>query len=161
MAMRRKLLSPSEQSREELERRVRSQTIPARSAKRARIVLLAAAGHSGAEIAELVGVSEPTVAQWRQRYERLGLAGLEDQPRSGRPATVDVHKQREVLATTLLRPPAELGATHWSSRLLARRVGLHFTQVARIWREWGASSPGARRRSSSPPTPSLRPRSAT
>ncbi len=27
--------------------------------------------------------------------------------------------------------------THWSSRLLARRVGLHFTQVAAIWRHWG------------------------
>jgi transposase len=51
--------------------------------------------------------------------------------------TVDADKQREVLWHTLLRPPHELGVTHWSSRLLAGRVGLHFTQVARIWRHWG------------------------
>ena len=38
---------------------------------------------------------------------------------------------------TLLAPPEELGVTHWSSRLLARRVKLHFTQVAAIWRKWG------------------------
>jgi transposase len=137
MAMRRKMLSVSDADRAELERRVRSQTIPARSAKRARIVLLAAEGCSGTEIAESVGVSEPTVVAWRKRYEQFGLQGLEDRPRAGRPRRVDADKQHEVLARTLLPPPAELGVTHWSSRLLARQVRLHFTQVARIWRAWG------------------------
>ena len=50
---------------------------------------------------------------------------------------MDADKQRQVLWHTLLEPPQDLGVTHWSSRLLARRVGLHFTQVARIWRHWG------------------------
>jgi transposase len=34
------------------------------------------------------------------------------------------------------KPPAELGVTHWSSRLLARRLGTSFSTVAKIWRKW-------------------------
>jgi len=137
MAARVKVLTVVQGDREELERRVRSQTIPVRQSRRARIVLLAAQGCPAAEIGELVGCSEPTVTLWRSRYEQLGLGGLEDRARPGRPPTVTAAKRHEVLTRTLLAPPAELGVTHWSSRLLARRVGLHFTQVAAIWREWG------------------------
>jgi len=138
MANRIKTVSLSAADRAELERRVRSQMGSARDARRARIVLLAAEGRPAAEIAELVGCSVNTVGTWRSAYVDHGLAGLEDRPRAGRPArVVDADKQREVLWHTLLKPPDDLGVTHWSSRLLARRVGLHFTQVARIWRYWG------------------------
>jgi transposase len=133
-----KVLSLPEADREELERRLRSQTLPVAAARRARIVLLAARGCSGTEIAQLVGCSEPTVVQWRRRYQQSGLRGLEDRPRSGRPrSVVDDAKEHEVLAATLKPPPPELGVSHWSARLLARQVGLHFTQVATIWRWWG------------------------
>ena len=47
--------------RAELERRVRSLTVPAAVAQRARIVLLAADGEANYVIAERVGVSRPTV----------------------------------------------------------------------------------------------------
>ena len=138
MANRVKQVVVSATDRAELERRVRSQTGSARDARRARIVLLAAEGRPAAEVAELAGCSVNTAAAWRARYVQRGLAGLDDRPRSGRPATVvDADKQREVLWATLTPPPAELGVTHWSSRLLAPRVGLHFTQVAAIWRHWG------------------------
>jgi transposase len=138
MANRVKTVTVSAADRAELERRVRSQAGSARDARRARIVLLAAEGRTAEEIAELVGCSVNTAASWRAAYARRGLGGLEDRPRSGRPArVVDADKQREVLWHTLLKPPEDLGVTHWSSRLLAKRVGLHFTQVARIWRHWG------------------------
>jgi transposase len=138
MANRVKQVAVSATDRAELERRVRSQTGSARDARRARIVLLAAEGRPAAEIAELVGCSVNTVGAWRSAYVDRGLAGLDDRPRSGRPArVVDGDKQREVLWHTLLKPPDDLGVTHWSSRLLARRVRLHFTQVARVWRHWG------------------------
>jgi transposase len=75
---------------------VRSRTVAAREAQRARIVLLA--GYSGLEICELVGVSEPSVEKWRCQYDQSGLARLEEQPRPGRPrAVVDDDKVREVL----------------------------------------------------------------
>ena len=58
-------------------------------AQRARIVLLAADGVSNTEIAARVGVSRPTVIDWRGRYARSGMAGLADAPRTGRPRAVD------------------------------------------------------------------------
>jgi transposase len=103
-------------------------------AQRARIVLLAADGVSHTEIAELAGVSRPTVISWRQRYERSGLRGLEDQPRSGRPRQIDHDR---IISATLRPPPPSLGVTHWSSRLLASRLKVANTTVARAWRDYG------------------------
>ena len=112
----------------------RSSTIPAGLAQRARIVLLAAEGTSNAEVGRRVGVSLPTVHSWRVRYATGGLAALDDRPRSGRPV---VHDEQAIIAATLEAPPAALGVTHWSSRLLADHLGVSFATVARIWRRWG------------------------
>jgi transposase len=120
--------------REELERWTRASTVPASAAKRARIVLLAAEGKANTRIAELVGVTVTTVLSWRGRYQTKGLAGLSDAPRSGRPRQVD---HRAVVAATLKPPPKRLGVTHWSSRLLAERLGIGNATVARAWRDYG------------------------
>ncbi len=67
---------------------VRSSTVEAGLAQRARIVLLAAQGVSNTAIAAMVGVSRPTVIVWRNRYDQAGVAGLGDLARSGRPLSV-------------------------------------------------------------------------
>jgi transposase len=103
-------------------------------AQRARIVLLAAQGVSNTEIASRVGVSRPTVIDWRARYQRSGMAGLEDEPRSGRPREID---HESIIAATLTPPPKKLGVTHWSSRLLAARLRIGNATVARAWRDYG------------------------
>jgi hypothetical protein len=113
---------------------VRSSSLRAGLAQRAWIVLLAADGMSNTEIAEWVGVSRPTVIEWRGRYQRSGLAGLDDQPRSGRPRAVD---HEAILAATLTPPPKSLGVTHWSSRLLGARLKMGNATVARVWRAYG------------------------
>ena len=113
---------------------LRSSTVSAGLAHRARIVVLAAEGHSNTEIGRRVGVSLPTVRLWRQRYATGGLEQLEDLPRSGRPP---VHDEQVIIAATLEPPPAKLGVTHWSARLLADHLGVSFATVARIWRRWG------------------------
>jgi transposase len=120
--------------RERLMSLTRSSAVRAGLAQRARIVLLAADGVSHTEIAELAGVSRPTVISWRQRYERSGLRGLEDQPRSGRPRQIDHDR---IISATLRPPPPSLGVTHWSSRLLASRLKVANTTVARAWRDYG------------------------
>ena len=112
----------------------RSSTIAAGLAQRARIVLLAAEGASSAEVGRRVGVSLPTVHSWRVRYSTGGMAALDDRPRSGRPV---VHDEQAIIAATLESPPAALGVTHWSARLLADQLGVSFATVARIWRRWG------------------------
>ena len=125
------VLRPGDESR--LTAMVRSQTVTAAAAQRARIVLLAADGVPNAQIARRVGVSRPTVVGWRQRYTEAGIAGLADQDRPGRPSVID---EAEVVVATLTRPPESLGVTHWSARLLGSQLGISFASVARIWRKW-------------------------
>jgi transposase len=122
--------------RERLMAWTRASTIQAGLAQRARIVLLAAEGVSHTEIAERMRVSRQTVITWRGRYERSGLAGLADRPRSGRPRTVD---RAAIITATLRPPPKKLGVTHWSSRLLAERLGVDHATVARAWAEYGVA----------------------
>ena len=113
---------------------MRSSTVEAGLAQRARIVLLAAQGVPNAEIARRVGVSRPTVIQWRNRYEAGGISALGDLDRSGRPPVID--DVAVVVVATVQAPPEALGVTHWSARLLGKHLGISFASVARIWREW-------------------------
>jgi len=122
-----------EADRPRLEGWVRASAVRSGLARRARIVLLAAEGLGNTAIAEKVGVSRPTVLLWRGRYEVGGVAALEDLDRPGRPPRVE---QAEVVVATLQEPPARLGVTHWSSRLLARELGIGNGTVAKIWRRW-------------------------
>ena len=81
-----------------------------------------------------LGVSRPTVTMWRDRFLASGLAGLDDEPRPGRPKVVD---DAAILAATLEPPPEKLAVTHWSTRLLARDLGIGDATVARAWRRYG------------------------
>lgn len=103
------------------------------AARRARMVLLAADGLPHTEIAERCGTSVPTVRHWRARYQAGGIRALRDLPRSGRPRTVD---EAVIVVRTLESPPERLGVTHWSSRLLARDLGISSASVVETWRKW-------------------------
>jgi transposase len=122
--------------RAELTRLVRSSSVRAGLVQRARIVLLAADGESNTAIAEKLGVSRPTVLEWRNRYEARGVAGLADEPRSGRPPVLD---HRAIVAATLRPPPKKYGVTHWSSRLLGTHLGISNSTVAKAWRDYGVA----------------------
>jgi len=89
-----------------LRRWTRSSAIRAGLAQRARIVLAAVQGLSNAQIAEQVGCSRPTVIRWRGRYAAKGLAGLQDQPRSGRPRTVRRDRRAEIVASPSSHHPS-------------------------------------------------------
>jgi transposase len=118
----------------ELERLIRSSTAPAGMVARSRIVLLAAEATPNHQIAEKVGVSRPTVNKWRSRYVERGLDGLSDDHRPGPLRMVD---QRRIVTETLTRPPMSLGVTHWSSRLLAQRLGVSHVTIAEAWKQFG------------------------
>jgi transposase len=119
----------SSDDREQLTLWVRSSSVRAGLAQRARIVLLAADGVAVTEIVERVGVSKPTVIAWKKRYAAEGIGGLADRPKSGRPAQVD---EVAVVSATLEPPPDRLGVTHWSSRLLAQQLGISHVWVGKI-----------------------------
>ena len=75
-----------------------------------------------------------TVLSWRERYQSGGVEGLADRRRSGRPRELD---HRAIVAATLVPPPKKLGVTHWSSRLLAAKLQVSNTTIARAWRAYG------------------------
>ena len=92
-------------------------------------------GHDSKAVAARQRVTPQTVGKWRARYVELRLDGLLDAPRSGAPRTIDDARVDAVIAKTLESVPD--GATHWSTRTMAREAGLTQTAVSRIWRAFG------------------------
>ena len=118
--------------REILEKWERGRSTPVRLMQRAKIVLLAEQGLQNNKIAEAVRIDWRTVGIWRKRYAEYGLKGIEkDAPRPGRKAL-----QRDAVVAKILKrttnPPKE--ATHWSTRTLARELGINHMMVHRVWR---------------------------
>jgi len=68
-----------------LETQARKYTSPYYSVLRARIILLAAQGRANHQIAASLSVPRQIVSKWRKRFFEERLAGLEDEPRPGRP----------------------------------------------------------------------------
>jgi len=99
---------------------------------RARIVLLAAESRTNGEIAERLEIYRGTVGKWRNRFVEKRLDGLLDEPRPGAPRKITDADVERVITLTLESTPR--GATHWSTRSMAERVGLSQTAISRIWR---------------------------
>jgi transposase len=125
----------SVEERAQLEAWTRRRSSAQALAQRSRIVLAAAEGLKNTEIAERVGVSRTTAAIWRSRFAEHRLDGLTDEPRPGRPRTITDEQVDAVITKTLESTPKD--ATHWSTRSMAREVGLTQTAVSRIWRAFG------------------------
>jgi transposase len=104
-------------------------------ALRSRIVLGCAQGANNSEVAKRCRVTRQTVGKWRSRFLEQRLDGLLDEPRPGAPRKLDDARIEELIATTLNDRPRE--ATHWSTRLLARKLGVSQTTVSRAWRAFG------------------------
>ncbi len=123
--------------REELKRLARRRTVGAAAALRARIVLKCAEGRENIDVAEELGIANNTVVvrKWRKRFVERRLEGLVDEPRVGRPRTVTDEIVEQIVDTTLHKDPK--AATHWSSRMLAKQLGVTPTTVQRVWRAFG------------------------
>ncbi|MHB9149954.1 MAG: IS630 family transposase [Thermoleophilia bacterium] len=133
---RKAVLELTEGEREQLGRWARRPKTAQALALRSRIVLECAGGSSNLEVAQRLGVSAATVGKWRRRFVTSRLDGLVDEPRPGRPRTVDDLWVEEVIVQTLESAPAD-GGTHWSTRQMAQKVGLSQSTVSRIWRAFG------------------------
>ncbi|MEU1180908.1 helix-turn-helix domain-containing protein [Streptomyces sp. NPDC005820] len=120
----------------------RSRTCSQARALRARIVLACEDEPTNTAVAERLGISRDMVGKWRTRFLAERLAGLDEQPRPGRPPAADDDTVAHVLVRTLTPPPP--GATRgWSTRSMAAETGLSQSTVSRIWRTYRAQ-PGAR-----------------
>jgi len=123
----------SDEQKAELTKYARGRSVPLRLVERAKIILQAAAGRQDREIAETLQVGRHTVARWRARFRRFGLSGIEkDAPRPGRTRTVD---HEEIVRKTTQEKPEN--ATHWTTRTLARSLGIGEATVRRTWHAHG------------------------
>jgi transposase len=123
----------SVEEEQSLTRLARSHTTSVRLSRRAHIVLMAAAGQSNREIAAELKIGRIQVGRWRERYVEGGLAAIErDLRRSGRKPRVDA---AEIVRRTTQTLP--VAATHWSTRTLAKEMGVSDSTVLRVWRAHG------------------------
>lgn len=112
----------------------RSRTAP-QVARRARIVLACASGLDNQTVARKTRVTPQTVGKWRTRFVERRIDGLLDESRPGAPRQISDETVESVIVQTLESTPS--GATHWSTRDLAKATGLSHMTVSRIWRAFG------------------------
>lgn len=127
----------TDSEREELRclaRRVRSSP---NVAFRAKIVLRCVELKKNTLVAQALRTSNATVGKWRERFVQRRVDGLYDEPRPGAPRAIGDDKIEQVVTSTLESTPR--GRTHWSTRSMAKHLGLSHATVGRIWRAFGLS----------------------
>ncbi len=115
------LIILTDEERKELESWVRKGTMEHRMVQRARIVLESATGKMTKDIAQLLDMRVATVSQWRNRFSRDRLEGLEDAPRPGKATKYNRETEKRILDRLDIAPPE--GYTTWTGRLLAQSLG--------------------------------------
>jgi transposase len=125
----------TDEERAELESYARRRKTAQALAFRARIILRCAEGGHDGIVAEELRVDRNTVGRWRRRFTKLRLQGLHDEPRPGAPRTITDRQVERVITQTLESTPK--GATHWSTRDMAKQSGLSHSTIGRIWRAFG------------------------
>jgi len=135
MARPKKPLVLTDSERAELEQIARRPRSARRAAFRAKIILACATGITNTAVAKKLRTSNQTVGLWRKRFIERRLDGLLDESRPGRPRQIGDDEIEAVVTRTLESTPK--GATHWSTREMAKKVGLSHSTVGRIWRAFG------------------------
>lgn len=127
------VLTRSEQT--ELGKRAVSRSGRADEARIARVLLLLAEGATYTEVQRTVGCSAPFISKWKRRFLDERLAGLYAR-HEGRPAQVLTPRMEARILSWTQKPPTD-GSTHWSTRRLAKKLGIHHMMVARTWKKHG------------------------
>ena len=122
-------LAPHE--RRELRQRVRTRTLRADDVRRARLILMLAEGQSYVAIEQALACNASYIARWKARFLEGRLAGLYARHRGRVVAKRTPQLEAKILARTR-RPPRD-GSTHWSTRKLAKELGIPHMMVARVW----------------------------
>jgi transposase len=128
-------LNITAEEKEKLEMLARRPKSAQAVAMRARIVLACGEGQSNSVVAQRLGITAATVGKWRERFRTKRLEGMLDEPRLGAPRSISDKQVEAVVTATLETMPKN--STHWSTRLMAEKMGLSQTAVVRIWRTFG------------------------
>lgn len=126
-------LAPPE--RRELKRRIRARSARAEEARRAELVLRLARGESYATIRDALRCGQSYISRWKTRFLSERIAALYSRHRGRAARKNSAALQARILDHTR-RGPSD-GATHWSTRKLAKKLGLNHMAVARAWKSAG------------------------
>jgi transposase len=124
----------SKAERVELSQRATSQAGRADDARRARLILLLAAGATWAQIRDKLACNDTFIDRWSKRFAAERLAGLFSRHAGQGPSTLTPRLEARILDWTVKRRPAD-GSTHWSTRKLAEQLRVSHMMVARVWRK--------------------------
>ena len=126
----------SPEDKRTLRNRTKSRTLPKQTVDRATMILESAAGKPVTQIAQVLSTYPNTVIYWRQRYVANGLAGLQAQPRSGRPPKYGEERFRTDLLKVLGKPPPQ-GLALWDGPALAEALEVPVDAVWKVFRKEG------------------------
>src|SRR5258707_17487 len=135
MASMRDAITLSNSELMELTRRASSRTDRAEDARRARLILLLAEGHTWDEVSERIDCSRGFVASWSKRFTEQRIAGLYSRHLGQVANVLTPELEARILEATRHVPTG--GATHWSTRKLGAHLGVSHMMVARVWRKHG------------------------
>lgn len=122
----------SADERRELQSRARSRAIRADDVRRARLILMLDAGNSYQEIQRALPCDATYISRWKKRFIESRIAGLYGRHK-GSKAEVLTPKMEARIITATGRKPVD-GSTHWSTRKLAKHLGVNHMLVARVWK---------------------------
>lgn len=111
----------------------RSLKIEKRYSQRAAIILLSLENKTLDEIISIARLSKPVVNKWRQRFRKMGIEGLKDAPRSGKPAVISAEQKATVIQKSCQKP--EGGYTNWSQKRIGEAVGISQSKVHQILKQ--------------------------
>jgi transposase len=140
MVLGRVILAPPE--RQELKRRARSRSLAVESVRRAKVILMFAAGESYSEKCERLGCTDRYISLWKERFQQGRLSGLDSRYRGAEHRRRTAETEARILEVNR-RGPTD-GSTHWISYRLAKEVGVSQSTVSRVWRQFGLQPHRAR-----------------
>src|SRR5215813_10337420 len=117
---------------EELVFRARSRSLPMGDLRRARLILMLAEGKSYQEIQEELECAATFISLWKKRFLQKRIAGLYARHPGRAIEKRTPRLEAKILEWTRRTPPD--GSTHWSTRKLAKHLGVHHMMVARVWK---------------------------
>src|SRR5437667_1184103 len=108
----------------------------AEDARRARLVLLLAEGHTWDHICGRLPCSRGFIDSWSKRFAAERVAGLYSRHRGQAASVLTPRLEARILDWTLKRKPTD-GSTQWSTRKLGQALGVSHMMVSRVWAKQG------------------------
>ncbi len=123
------------EEKKELEKRSRSRILPAEEVRRSRLILMLESGASYSTIEKRLNCYASYINKWKRRFEADRLAGLYARHKGAAVTVLTPQLEAKILNWTRRKPTD--GSTHWSSRRLAKKMGINHMLVARTWNRAG------------------------